>query len=276
MPGWHRACRPPGRPRAGGREARPDPGRAARGVRGSHRSAFEHIGHEPSAPEAPSLAQEQAPPRRRMGHAREPGAPGCVSCLPGHGPRVAADLAGRDRLHHRHDARACSTPIGEGVDDVVARHRGRVTAIIGALRADGPGPALTIQGGTAAAVFEADSEAVLLPAVRPGAEVVMDNLGAHTTARVRRIIEGAGAQLVFTPPSRLSPQGRARPSTRRSPTPSPASCPSTPAPTTAGSWPSPRRRPPPAPRHPGSRANRRAPVERPTSARRRPSRGGRG
>ena len=91
-------------------------------------------------------------------------------------------------------------PIGERVDDVVPRNRGRVTTIIGSLRADGIGPVMTVQGGTDAAVFEAYIEKGLLPAVRPGDYVVMDNLGAHKTARVRSLIEGAGAHLVFTPP----------------------------------------------------------------------------
>lgn len=91
-------------------------------------------------------------------------------------------------------------PVGQRVDDVVPRNRGRVTTIIGSLRVDGVGPAMTIQGGTDAAVFEAYIEKVLLPALRPGDYVVMDNLGAHKTARVRSLIESVGAQLVFTPP----------------------------------------------------------------------------
>lgn len=110
---------------------------------------------------------------------------------------VFIDETGSNIAMTRAHARA---PIGQRVDDVVPRNRGRVTTIIGSLRIDGVGPTMTIEGGTDAAVFEAYVEHVLVPALKTGDHVIMDNLGAHKTRRVQELIEGVGATLVFTPP----------------------------------------------------------------------------
>jgi transposase len=41
---------------------------------------------------------------------------------------------------------------------------------------------------------------VLVPTLKPGDIVVMDNLPAHKPAGVRRSIEAAGADLLYLPP----------------------------------------------------------------------------
>ena len=48
--------------------------------------------------------------------------------------------------------------------------------------------------------FLAYVEQVLLPTLRPGDVVVLDNLAMHKQPEVRAAIEGAGAQLRFLPP----------------------------------------------------------------------------
>ena len=48
--------------------------------------------------------------------------------------------------------------------------------------------------------FEAYVEQVLVPELRPGDIVVMDNLSSHKGPKVRALIEAAGAQLLFLPP----------------------------------------------------------------------------
>ena len=48
--------------------------------------------------------------------------------------------------------------------------------------------------------FEAYVEQVLVPELSPGDIVVMDNLGSHKALAVRRMIEAAGADLLFLPP----------------------------------------------------------------------------
>jgi transposase InsO family protein len=52
---------------------------------------------------------------------------------------------------------------------------------------------------TKAFVFEAYVERFLAPSLRPGQIVVMDNLSAHKTGRVRELIEGKGCELWFMP-----------------------------------------------------------------------------
>jgi transposase len=50
------------------------------------------------------------------------------------------------------------------------------------------------------AAFLAYVEQVLVPTLRPGEIVIMDNLPAHKPAAVRAAIEAAGAELRFLPP----------------------------------------------------------------------------
>jgi len=50
-----------------------------------------------------------------------------------------------------------------------------------------------------ATVFEAYLERVLLPHLRPGRKMMMDNLSAHKSESVRKPIEGVGRELVDLP-----------------------------------------------------------------------------
>ena len=43
-------------------------------------------------------------------------------------------------------------------------------------------------------------EQILLPSLKPGDVVIMDNLGSHKSAALRRIIKAAGARLWYLPP----------------------------------------------------------------------------
>ena len=51
-----------------------------------------------------------------------------------------------------------------------------------------------------ATIFEAYVEQILLLELKPGDRVVMDNLSSHKGEKVRALIEGAGAELLFLPP----------------------------------------------------------------------------
>jgi transposase len=68
------------------------------------------------------------------------------------------------------------------------------------MSAEGMGPSLAITGAIDAEVFGAYLERVLLPELRPGRIVVMDNLSAHKTQEVRELVEGAGCELLYLPP----------------------------------------------------------------------------
>lgn len=69
----------------------------------------------------------------------------------------------------------------------------RMTAMIAPMVLNGP-----INGDW----FEAYVTKVLVPELRPGDVVIMDNLSSHKRALVRDRIEAAGATLRFLPPYR--------------------------------------------------------------------------
>ena len=59
---------------------------------------------------------------------------------------------------------------------------------------------MTVEGGTDAEVFEAFLERVLVPKLRPGDIVILDNVGAQKPETVRWPIAAAGASLILPPP----------------------------------------------------------------------------
>ena len=88
---------------------------------------------------------------------------------------------------------------GERARGRVPRNRGPVTTLLAGLSLAGMVTAMTVEGGTDTAVFAAYVEHFLLPALRPGQIVVVDNVGAHKPDRIRALIEAAGCLLVFLP-----------------------------------------------------------------------------
>ena len=72
--------------------------------------------------------------------------------------------------------------------------------MIAALRLDGTRRAGVFDGPIDNASFLAYVEQVLVPTLRPGDVVVLDNLVVHKQPEVRLAIEQAGAQLRFLPP----------------------------------------------------------------------------
>ena len=62
------------------------------------------------------------------------------------------------------------------------------------------GPSLVVDGPTDRAVFEAYLERMLVPSLRAGQIVVMDNLSAHKGGRIRELVESRGCELLYLPP----------------------------------------------------------------------------
>ncbi len=91
-------------------------------------------------------------------------------------------------------------PRGKRAYSKVPRNRGKNTTLLASMTLEGMGPCLAVAGSTTGEVFEAYVEWVLLPALRPGQVVVMDNLSAHKGSKVRELIEARGCQLLFLPP----------------------------------------------------------------------------
>ena len=89
---------------------------------------------------------------------------------------------------------------GERARCSVPRNRGKNTTLLSSMSVEGIGPSLAITGAVDARVFEAYLERVLLPELGPGRIVVMDNLSAHKAEKVRKLVEGAGCELLYLPP----------------------------------------------------------------------------
>ena len=68
------------------------------------------------------------------------------------------------------------------------------------LRADGLTAPMLLPGALDGLAFRAYVEQVLVPTLRPGDTVILDNLSAHKGPAVRQAIEAAGATLLFLPP----------------------------------------------------------------------------
>ena len=76
----------------------------------------------------------------------------------------------------------------------------KTTTFVGGLRLTGMTAPFVYDGAMNSVVFLAYVEQVLVPTLKPGDIVVMDNLPAHKAAGVREAIERVGAALSFLPP----------------------------------------------------------------------------
>jgi len=91
-------------------------------------------------------------------------------------------------------------PRGQRCEAPIPHGHWKTTTFVGALRCSGMTAPMTLDGAMDGAAFLAYVEQVLVPSLRPGDIVVMDNLPAHRPAAVREAIEAADAELRFLPP----------------------------------------------------------------------------
>jgi len=91
-------------------------------------------------------------------------------------------------------------PRGQRLVDKTAHGHWRTSTFLAGLRHDGVIAPGVFDGAINGALFLAWVEQVLVPTLRPGDIVVMDNLSSHKRAAVRQTIEAAGAALRFLPP----------------------------------------------------------------------------
>ena len=75
----------------------------------------------------------------------------------------------------------------------------KTTTFVAALRREGLTAPTVVDGAINGDVFVAYVRQQLVPTLRPGDVVVMDNLSSHKRAEVREAIEGAGARLEYLP-----------------------------------------------------------------------------
>ena len=90
-------------------------------------------------------------------------------------------------------------PRGARVDAAVPHGHWKVLTLTAAVRLDGVGGCLVLDGATDAMVFETYAERVLAPTLRPGDVVIMDNLSSHKRPPPIAAIEAAGATVRFLP-----------------------------------------------------------------------------
>jgi transposase len=76
----------------------------------------------------------------------------------------------------------------------------KTLTFIAALRRDGICAPYVLDGPINAVSFHAWVEQCLVPTLKPGDIVVMDNLGSHKGIAIRQAIRRAGARLIFLPP----------------------------------------------------------------------------
>jgi transposase len=85
------------------------------------------------------------------------------------------------------------------VDSVPGGHWS-TTTMISSIRLDGSTAPMVVNGATDKAVFKVYVEKFLLPTLKKGDVVILDNLSAHKGKEIRELIESVGAELWYLPP----------------------------------------------------------------------------
>ena len=143
-------------------------------------------------------------------------------------------------------------PRGERCRMAVPFGHGKTITVTAGLRASGLTATALFDGPMTGARFRSYVEETLVPTLKRGDTVVLDNLPAHKVSGLRERIEAAGARLLDLPAYAPEPKDRAATSTR-------------------SSKPSPSSRPSCAPRQPARSATSGAPSSAPSNASRQPN-----
>lgn len=91
-------------------------------------------------------------------------------------------------------------PKGQRLRASIPRGHWKTTTFVGGLRLWGMTAPMVLDGPMTGGWFVSYVEQVLVPTLRPGDVVVLDNLTAHKSADARTAIETAGARMLFLPP----------------------------------------------------------------------------
>ena len=89
---------------------------------------------------------------------------------------------------------------GERCRAAIPHGHWKTTTFTAGLRRDGLIAPMVLDGPMNGVAFRAYVEQVLVPTLKPGDVVIMDNLPAHRVSGVREAIEAAGATRLFLPP----------------------------------------------------------------------------
>ena len=91
-------------------------------------------------------------------------------------------------------------PRGERLRSPIPHGHWKTTTFIAGLRNSGMVAPMVLDGPINGVAFQAYVDQILVPELKPGDIVIMDNLGSHKGARVRAAIEAAGAKVLYLPP----------------------------------------------------------------------------
>ena len=91
-------------------------------------------------------------------------------------------------------------PRGERLRAGVPHGHWKTTTFVAGLRLSGMIAPMVLDGPINGAMFTAYVEQFLVPELKPGDIVIMDNLGSHKAPAIRTAIEAAGAKLLYLPP----------------------------------------------------------------------------
>jgi transposase len=90
--------------------------------------------------------------------------------------------------------------IGKRVIDDVPHAHWKTTTFLAALRHNGLTAPMVIDGAINGELFLAYVNQILLPTLRAGDIVVLDNLSSHKVAEVAKVIGSVGARVLYLPP----------------------------------------------------------------------------
>ena len=90
-------------------------------------------------------------------------------------------------------------PRGKRARGSVPRNYGAIMTVIASMSLTGMGPAFVLDGAANGTAIEIYVEQLLAPSLRPGQIVILDNLSAHFSARIRQAVEARGCRLLFLP-----------------------------------------------------------------------------
>jgi transposase len=89
---------------------------------------------------------------------------------------------------------------GKRLIDFVPHGHWKTTTFLAALRHDGLTAPMVVDGAINGELFLAYVKQILVPTLKEGDIVVMDNLSSHKVAGVRKAIASVGAKVLYLPP----------------------------------------------------------------------------
>jgi transposase len=99
-----------------------------------------------------------------------------------------------------HDSLYGRAERGQRVLDFVPHGHWKTTTFVSALRLEGLTAPRVVDGAINGALFWAYGEQILLPTLRRGDIVVLDNLSSHKVSGVQKMMESVGVKILYLPP----------------------------------------------------------------------------